>query len=249
MKKLHFIFTCFLSLALFGCASNDNGFDKFKNMTAEQILSLGEKNLEKHNFSEAAKNFEAIDALYPFDQIAEQGQLDTIYAYYKGNDFDLTVAAANRYIHLYPRGKHTDYAYYMKGLASFERGRTWLQRIYPSGVEQRDLGYIREAFVDFSDLDKIFPGSVYANDARERMVYARDLLAQHEFNIARFYFERKAYVAAANRASYVVRHFEGAAQVLPSLKIMIKSYQELGAKKQADDALKVLRTNFPNEKL
>lgn len=248
MKKLHLFFACFLVLVLFGCAS-DKGFDKFKNMTAQQILTLGETNLEKHNFSEATKNFEALDALYPFDLATEQGQLDTIYAYYKNDDFDLAAVAANRYIHLYPRGKHTDYAYYMKGLASFERGRTWLQRIYPSGVEQRDLAYVREAFVDFNDLVRIFPESIYAKDARVRMIYARDLLAQHEFNIANFYFERKAYVAAANRASYIVRHFEGAEQVAPSLKIMIKSYQELGAKKQAQDALKVLHTNFPGEKL
>lgn len=249
MKKLHFIFACFLALLLFGCASSDKGFDKFKNMTAQQILNLGEVNLEKHNFSDAAKSFEALDALYPFDSATEQGQLDTIYAYYKSNNFDLAAVAANRYIHLYPRGKHTDYAYYMKGLASFERGRTWLQRIYPNDVEQRDLAYVRGAFVDFNDLLKLFPDSIYAKDARARMIYARDLLAQHEFNIANFYFERKAYVAAANRASYIVRHFEGADQVLPALKIMIKSYQELGARKQAQDALKVLHTNFPGEKI
>jgi len=124
-----------------------------------------------------------------------------------------------------------------------------LQRIYPNDVEQRDLEYVRGAFVDFNDLLKLFPDSIYAADARARMIYARELLAQHEFNIANFYFEHKAYVAAANRASYIVRHFEGADQVLPALKIMIKSYQELGATKQSQDALKVLRTNFPNEKL
>jgi len=247
MKNKYFIFALFLFM-LVGCATEDS-LDKYKNMTAQQLLALGEKNLEKHNYNEAAKNFEAIDALYPFDVTAEQGQLDTIYAYYKADEFELANATAMRYIHLYPRGKHTDYAYYMKGLASFDRGKTWLQKVYPTGVEQHDLAPLREAFVDFNDLIKLFPDSIYVRDARDRMIHIRDILAQSEFNIANFYFGHKAYVAAANRASYIVRHFEGSPQVLPSLKIMIKSYQELGAKKQAEDALNVLRINFPNEKL
>ena len=248
MKKL--IVIGLSALLLVGCAEdNVDVFKKFKNMTAPQILALGEANLEKRNYSEAAKNFEAIDALYPFDAVAEQGQLDIIYAYYKSDEYDLAVAAAGRYIHLYPRSEHTDYAYYMKGLANFERGKTWIQKFYQIDPEQRDLSYMREAFVDFNDLIKLFPNSVYAWDAREHMIYIRDLLAQQEFDVAMFYFGHKAYVAAANRASYIVRHYSQSMQALPALKIMIKSYQELGATQQAEDALKVLHMNYPREKL
>jgi outer membrane protein assembly factor BamD len=243
------IMTFGAALFLFGCAEGLQGAEKYKNYSAPQLLAEGEKELSKHNYKDAAERFEAIDALYPFGKEAEQSDLDIIYAYYKAEDMDLAVAAADRFIHLYPQAEHTDYAYYMKGMMNFDRGRTWYLKSHPSGIERRDLTYIRQSFIDFNDLIKLFPHSVYVKDSYERMRYIRDLLAQNELDTANFYYDRKAYVAAANRANYVVKHFEGAPQVIDALKLMVKSYRAIGATDEANAALKVLQLNYPKEKI
>lgn len=241
-KKILLICWCILSIS--ACAVKDHSPDSFKNYTARQLLRMGEVAVTKKNYNEATKYFEAIDALYPFDQEAEQGKLSVIYAYYKAEDYASALAAANRYIRLYPEGKHTDYVYYMKGVVNFVKDQTLLHKIYPRTPENLDVTNLRDSFIIFSEMLNRFPKSVYARDAAKKMVYARDLLAEHELNIARYYFERKAYIAAANKASYVVKHFTGAPQVKSALEIMVKSYRALGLAKQESDALRVLQLNF-----
>jgi outer membrane protein assembly factor BamD len=242
------LFVCFCVLGISACAVKEYSPNNFKNYTAKQILQKGEGALAKRDYTEATKYFEAIDALYPFDPEAEQGQLNSIYAYYKAEDYASALAAINRYIHLYPEGKHTDYAYYMKGVVNFDKDRTLLQRVYPRKPESLDVTNLQDSFRNFAELLKKFPKSSYTKDAEKRMFYVRYLLAEHEYQIAKFYFERKAYIAAANRASYVVKHFEGAdPQIKESLKIMVKSYHSLGLDKQANDAERILHLNFPKE--
>jgi outer membrane protein assembly factor BamD len=250
MKKINK--TLILGICLLGitsCAVKEYSPNSFEGYTAKQILEKGEKALAKRDYSEAAKYFEAIDALYPFDPEAEKGQLDTIFAYYKAEDYASALSAANRYIHLYPVGKHTDYAYFMKGIINFDKDRPLLQRVFPNKAGNLDVTNLQEAFFNFSELLRRFPQSVYAKDAEARMHYVRDLLAGRELQIAQFYYERKAYIAAANRASSVVKHFEGAPQIKEALKIMIKSYRFLNLDKQANDALKILKLNYPKERI
>ena len=58
---------------------------------------------------------------------------------------------------------------------------------------------------------------------------------------------RKAYVAAANRASDLVAHYQGAPAVKEGLVMMAKSYHQLGMQRNEQEALAVLRYNYPNE--
>ena len=247
MKKILLVSLCLLMVV--ACSHKDYGSSDFKSYTAAQILKGGERALAKGDFTAAVKYFEAIDALYPFDPEARQGQLNSIYAYYKAEDHASALAAANRYIHLYPEGKNSDYAYYMKGIVNFDKDRGFLSSLYPRKPGYLDISGLKEAFANFAMMLKRFPKSVYAKDAEKRMLYIRGLLAENELYIAEFYFKRKAYIAAANRAGYIVKHFKGAPQVKEALKIMIKSYSELGATKQANDAFRIFKLSFPKDRV
>ncbi len=238
-----------LTIAVGGCSTRDYSSNDFKHLTAKQILQNGQKAMAKRDYSQAAKYFEAIDALYPFDPEVRTSQLEVIYAYYKTEDYASALAASTRYIHLYPEESHTDYAYYMKGIVNFYKNRTPLQRLFPKRIEELDISNLNDAFINFGELLKRYPNSIYAKDAEKRMLYIRNLLAKHELEIAKFYLKRKAYVGAANRASGIVKHFEGAPQVKDALKIMFKSYRSLGLEKQASDAKRIFELNFPREKI
>ena len=231
---------------LAACSTPTDPTEKFKNKTAEQIYQGGEVALAKGRESTAIEHFEALDALYPFGANAEQAQLDLMYAYYQSGDNASASATAERFIRLYPRSVHADYAYYIKGLADFDQDRGWFQRYLPTDLSQRDPGTMSQAFDDFNALLKIYPDSVYAPDARQRMIYLRNLFAEHNLHIAQYYFRRAAYVAAANRANYVVQHFDGTPQVEDALGIMVRSYRKLGLQVPEQQALSVLQLNYPN---
>lgn len=238
-----------ITIVISGCAKDKSTVDIYKKYTAAQILKMGEKSLSKHNYSDAAKQFEAIDTLYPFSQEAERGDLDAIYANYKNDEVEAALAAVDRYIHLYPRSEYADYAYYMRGIINFDRGKTWLEKLYTKHIEEQDLDFIKQSFVDFNDLIKLFPESKYAKDAQIRMIYIRDLVAKSELDVAQFYYDRKAYVAAANRANDLVKHYEGSPLVKDALKLMVKSYRALGATEQANESIRILQLNYPGTKI
>lgn len=232
-----------ITLISTGCSHAPTGIEGFKNKSAEEIYTQGETAMKSKSYKLAISHFEALDALYPFSKYAENSQLHIIYAYYGSSDLASAIAAADRYIHLYPRSERVDYAYYMKGIMKMQRDKSWVHTTFPIDPGKRDLASIRESFQDFNDLTRFYPRSQYASDARKRMLYIRNLLAKHEMDVATFYFKREAYVAAANRASGVVQHFQGSAQVRPALELMAEAYDRMGKPELAAQARHVLQYN------
>lgn len=248
MRKLTFalIYSIFIAgVLLSGCKKEPQGVEAYHGVSAGKLYSQGIKDMNKGYYNLASKKFEALDALYPFSPYAEKALLNNIYSYYKGDDLASAGATAERYIHLYPRSQNVDYAYYLKGIVGMRRDRSTIYNYFNVDPAKRDLSGFRDAFADFRGLITLFPHSQYASDAQKRMIYIRDVLAQHELQVATFYFKRKAYVAAANRASNVVEHYEGSHEVEPALRIMISSYHALGKFDLERDARKTLRANFP----
>lgn len=231
-----------------GCSSTGakSAAASYEKESAEQLYNKAQKALVSGTYDEAAKRFEALDALYPYSEYSQRAELALIYAYYANDEPAAALAAADRYIRLHPRSAHVDYAYYMKGVINFGRGRNWLQKRVGTDPAQRELPYMKNAFADFSELVTRFPDSRYAPDARRRMIYIRNLIARYEVSVAQFYYDRKAYVAAANRASYAFLHFQGSPQTIKALVLMVKANRKLGETKAADDALLVLKTNYPD---
>jgi outer membrane protein assembly factor BamD len=238
--------TCAL-LALTACKTTQP-YDAYKGATAQEIFNRGESNLIHRRYEAATKDFEALDTLYPFGAYSQQSQLDVIYAYYKNGDTESALAAADRYIRLYPRGPNVEYAYYLKGLINMGPPDGWLERWGRTDPAERDTTSEEQAFSDFNQLIERFPDSPYTADARKRMFYIRNLLAQHQLEVAQFYLRRKTFIAAANRASYIVETYQGAPQVIPALAIMVQSYRALGETDMADSTQRILNLNYPDSK-
>lgn len=249
MKSLRFIFLLFGLLILTACSTplfhKASQYD-FPGKNAEQIFATGQESLVEGKYDMAVKAFEYLQVNYPFSAKSEQTDVELIYAYYMDSNPVAAKAAAERYIHMYPRSKDVDYAYYMRALGSFIENRTTPQKYLPIDLSQRELTDAHQSYDEFTDLLTHFPDSAYNQDARQRMVYLRNLFAQHEIVIANFYLERKAYVAAANRAQIVITQYQQAPQVAEALAILVKAYTQLNLPLLANDALKTLQLNFPN---
>lgn len=215
--------------------------------TTEQALyRLAQSGLAGGNYTQSVTRLERLEARFPFGRYAEQAQLDLIYAHHMGRDFDAAVNAADRFIRLHPQHPNVDYAFYMKGLTSLARDRAAFSRLKGNSVAQRDVSNVKRAFADFNELTTRFPDSEYAKDARQRMIHLRNILAEAEVNVALYYLQRSAYVAAANRARHVIEHYSRTPAAADALAVLIETNWKLGLPDAAEDALKVLALNFPD---
>lgn len=231
---------------LTACSTTTDPAETYKNETPQQIFQRGEDALRDHSYAEAIKRFEALEVQYPFGHDTEIAQLHLIYAYYMSSDYAQAEAAADRFIHAHPASPHVDYAYYMRGLSNYFQNMGVFERIFTVDLATRDLGQIKKSYADFAQVVHLYPTSRYAPAAHQYMVYLRNTLANHELEVAQYYFSKKAYVASANRANLVVRHYQGSSAIPEALVIMARSYRALGLKQNEADTLAVLQYNFPN---
>jgi len=234
-----------LLFSLSACAILEEQADETKGWSASKFYSEAKDSMNSGDYKNAIRYFELLEARYPFGRYAQQAQLEAAYAYYKYEEPDSAIATVDRFIKMHPRHPSVDYAYYLKGLVNYNRGKTALDYRLAQDETQRDPGSARQSFDDFAILVKRFPDSQYAKDARQRMVYLRNILSSYEVHVADYYMRRKAYVAAANRAKYVVENYQRTPAIPDALIIMVKAYRALELDDLAADALRVFEKNFP----
>ncbi len=211
-----------------------------------ELYYTAQRYLRNGNYDLAVQSLQLLESRFPFGRYAEQAQLELIYAHYNAYEHEAAIEAANRFIRLHPQHPNVDYAYYMKGLASYTLDQGFLDRFLPSDKTQRDASFAKESFAEFAQLLARYPDSPYATDAKARMVHLRNLLARHEINVANYYFKRGAYLAATNRGRYVVENFQQTPAVADGLAVMVQGYYLLGMEELSQDSLDVLALNYPS---
>jgi outer membrane protein assembly factor BamD len=233
-------------LLTLGCAGTPD--DEFAKLSAQELYDKAKASLQSGDYETAISVFEQLEARYPFGKFAQQAQLEIAYAYYKFDEPDSCIATADRFIRNNPGNPHIDYAYYLKGLANYSRGAELADRFAGREPSDRDTRALRDAFNDFTQLVKKFPDSRYAPDATERLVFLHNTLARYEINVAEYYMKRGAYVAAANRAKYVVENYQRTPAAQDALRVLVNAYTKMGMKDLAADAQRVLDLNVPTNK-
>jgi outer membrane protein assembly factor BamD len=230
-------------LAVSGCHTNPNRRQKEK-VTPEALYKKAHKSLENYDFNGAIKSYEQLTARFPFTDEARQARLDLIYAYYRANEKESAIDAAETFIRENPTHPRVDYAWYMKGLVDFERTPNAIERLFHADLTKRPPSDARKSFAAFKTVVEQYPKSEYAHDALQRMTYLRDRLASYEVHVAQYYFKRGAYVAAAQRAKGCVEQYDGAPAVKEALDILIKSYDRLNLQPLAEQTREVYAANY-----
>ena len=241
------IITLLAAVAAGGCKSRGDDISAVKG-SPEFIYQESRKALNSNDYQAAIQRLEALEARYPFSEGAKQGQLDLLYAYYKNRETESAIDQADQFIRENPTHPRVDYAYYIRGLVYFEGGANFLERSFKADISKRPPQDARSSFQSFQTLVQNYPKSPYAADARQRMVYLRNRLAEYEIRVARYYMQRGAYVGAANRARSVVETYDGAPAVIEALEIMSAAYRELGMDRLAEQTDEVRQANLsPDE--
>jgi outer membrane protein assembly factor BamD len=233
-------------LALPGCQWLPEVKDETANYSAERLYKEAHDSLLEGNYTRAIKMYDTLEARFPYGRYAQQAILESAYANYRAGEAATAVAACDRFIRTYPNHPNVDYAYYLKGLVNFREDQGILGYVYELDPSEREPKGMRDSFLTFKELVAKFPKSRYADDAIDRMKYLSNALALYEVKVARYYYNRGAYVAAINRAQASLVNFPRTPANEEALDILVKSYGGLGLPQLRDDSQAILQRTFPN---
>ena len=242
--NLVFLRNFLIVVLIVSCSSNEELPDE--RLVEKELYDQAQSRLKSASYSTAIISLESLESRFPFGRYAEQAQAELIYAYYMNSQFEASESAAQRFINLHPRHSHTGYAYYMKGLAAFTDDAGLFTRYFQSDLAKREIIMAQKSFDELSEFISRFPNSKYVPHAKQRMIYLRNLLAEHEIYVADFYMKRGAYLAAVGRAKYVIEHLPNTPQTPYALSILIEAYEILNYPELRDINLKILNSNFPD---
>ena len=233
------------ALTMVACSNDDTKYDPTRDWPAEKLYREAKDELTGGNYKKAIEYYTKLEARYPYGKLAQQAQLEIGYAYFKDKDVVSALAAADRFIKLHPNQPNVDYAYYLKGLVNFNEDMGLLGGISGQDMTERDPKAARESFEAFKELVTRFPDSRYASDAMLRMRYLVNAMASNEVRTAEYYLRRHAYVAAVNRAQFVVTNYQHSPVVEQALIVQVKAYDAMKMPELRDDTERLLKLNFP----
>ena len=234
------------AVVLSGC---DTTLDETAKWSPEKLYAEAKEEAASGNYEKAAKLYERLEGRAAGTVLAQQAQLEHAYVLWKSGEKAQALSTLERFIKLHPTSPAFDYALYLQGLINFNDDIGFLGSLTGQDFSERDQQAERDAFQSFRQLVEQFPQSAYADDARLRMNFILNTLAAYEVHVARYYFRRGAYIAAANRAQQTVLNYQQSPSTEEALFIMARSYDQLGLTQLRDDAERVLKQNFPNTTL
>ena len=238
-----------ISLAALGLVACDTTKDESSKWPPERLYTEAKEEAASGAYEKAIKLYERLEGRAAGTVLAQQAQLERAYLLWKTRETAQALSTIERFLKLHPTSPAYDYALYLQGLINFNDSLGFLGTLASQDLSERDQQASRDAYQSFRQLTERFPQSAYAEDARLRMNYIVNSLAAYEVHVARYYFRRGAYIAAANRAQQAVAEFQNSPSAEEALYIMTQSYDRLGLTQLRDDADRVLRSSFPNTKV
>jgi outer membrane protein assembly factor BamD len=237
-----------VTIGVTGCASGPKD-DPNSQASLDKLYSEAKDDLSVGSYEAAIKKLERIEGRAAGTLLAQQAMLELAWAQFRSGEKAPAIATLDRFIKLHPSSPGFDYALYLKGLVNFNEDTGLFGRLAGQDISERDQQASREALAAFRDLVARFPQSRYADDALVRIDFITNMLARHEVHVARYYYERGAYLAAINRAQTAISEYQYAPATEEALSLMVKSYGALKMPELEADARRVLQKNFPNSAL
>jgi outer membrane protein assembly factor BamD len=239
------LFALALALSLASCNLLPEVKDETADWTAERLYRNAHSAMLEGNYTRAVKLFETLESRFPYGRYAQQAILETAYSNYRLGETGAAVSGCDRFIRTYPNSPLVDYAYYLKGLVYFREDQGLIGYVYELDLSERDPKSMKESYAAFKELVEKFPESRYADDARQRMRYLVNALAMYDVHVARYYYNRGAYLAAANRAQGSLVSYPRMPANEDALDVMIRAYDKLGMKQLSDDSRRIMEKTYP----
>jgi outer membrane protein assembly factor BamD len=227
-KTVKLFSAALLISTIFGLSACSGNIDESERWNEAQLYKEAKGAMKRGEFTRAVKRLETLEARYPFGDYSIQGQLDLIYSYQRAGIPDDAISSAKRFLRLNPTHPRTDYAYYVQGVAEFERHKSLLAKWFPRDRSKYDQKVMEKSYEAFYQLTVRNPNSPYAADARQRMIFLKNKLAEACMGSVDWYVRREAFLASAQRAQQCLQRYDGAVATEQALETMNASYEKLG---------------------
>lgn len=244
MSKIWAAAAVSLSIFLGACSSLNYNSDEVPDISPDNLYKVAKASMNTGDYTFAQRYLEAIDSRYPFGELSEQVQLDLIYVYYKERESELASAQIKRFIRLNPTHPNIDYVYYMKGLTEMQMRSDMIQDYLGLDRSEKDPSMYLEAFKSFKELISSYPNSIYAADARQRMIFIKNELAKRQMAIAKYYYEREAYLSSIRACQTILRTYRNTEEFKPAMELMAQGYEKLHLKAPAANVRAVMNNSF-----
>jgi outer membrane protein assembly factor BamD len=247
----HVLVLLLLAVSIGGCSSSSLGDlgglgnlfskedDNPPDEPADRLYNEGLYYLNaKSDPKKAVEKFQEVDRQHPYSEWARKALLMTAYASYEAGNYVETISSAKRYLTLHPGSPDAAYAEFLMASSYYNQ--------IPD--VSRDQGRTEKALAALEEVVRKYPTSEYAENAKQKIQFARDQLAGKEMQIGRYYLERKDYTGAINRFKVVVTRYQTTRHVEEALMRLTEAYMVLGIVSEAQTAAAVLGHNFPDSK-
>jgi outer membrane protein assembly factor BamD len=223
--------------ALTGCASGGNEAvdTAYVARDVETLYASAKTRLDQGNAKLAAALFDEVERQHPYSPWARRAQLMSAFSYYVARDYTKSIQAAQRFLQIHPGNRDAPYAYYLIALSYYEQ---------ISDV-QRDQKVTEQALIALREVDRRFPTTEYAADARLKMDLVNDHLAGKEMEIGRFYQKTAKWAAALIRFQNVVETYQSTSHTPEALYRLVECSLALGIPTEAKKYAAVLGANYP----
>ena len=236
LKNIIYIFI--LSFLFLSCSNKNIEQSEITETNLEfqmiEAYQEGLKEFKRGDVLLAAKKFNEAEVLYPQSDVAPRAALMAAYSYYSQSYYGDSIAELDRFLRVYPNHKDISYAEYLLALCYYEQ----------IVDEKKDLETIQNSKKIFLDIVKKYPNSDFATDSEFKLDLINDVLAGKEMYVARYYVDRKKWIAAINRFKEVIDNYETTIYVEEALHRLVEIYYILGLENEAQKYANLLGYNY-----
>ena len=233
--KILKIFFCFFIIS---CSSKENKNEKKIVENDKQLFNQAVKEINNNKYDKAIEKFKSVTDEFPYSEFSTQSKIYNAYLNYQINNFDESIILLTDFISMNPGEDYSAYAHYLLAMCYY------VQIANPD----RDGEFTKKSIEKFKYLRIKFPNSKFSKDAKYKLDFLNDYMAQKEFNIAMFYLKQNAPSPAITRFSYILSNYQETSVIPQTLYRIAESFLILGLKNEAKKSMKLLKMNFPKSK-
>ena len=203
--------------------------------SAEALFDEGMRNFNDKRYVRAIDNFSKLRTDFPFHPQMMQVELKIADAYYLNQQYPEAITAFKEYQSMHPTNEQIPFVTLRLGQSYFDQ----------FSAADRDQKNTEIAKGYFENVITAYPKSPEAAEAREKLAKCLEYLAEHEFNIAEFYFKQEKYPAARDRFEEIVRKYKDTPTAVKSLFYLGESYRNEKNAIRATLAYEALIQHYP----
>ncbi|MDA9165426.1 outer membrane protein assembly factor BamD [Alphaproteobacteria bacterium] len=191
--------------------------------------------IEENDYKSALNEFENLILNYPFSDLAVKSEITSAYSLYEDNQIQKAINKLNSFIEMNPTGELTIYAHYLLGMCYYIQ----------TSQKGRDASLSLKAINYFQIIESKYPNSKYAKDAKLKILYLKNRLAENELAVGKFYLKKNASGSAIKRFKVILEKFQNTSVIPETLYRLSEALLITGLKEEAQKSIAILNYNFP----